>query len=140
MSARALGEQDRRLALVVLVRAQVTAAAEHVVQLVGVARIAGQLPLDLGERVGVDQLAQLFLAEQLAQQVAVERERLCAPLGRGVSSRTCRSRRSSKSSELGNGEADAVSTSTRSSSRVLAGRSSMFFSAGRSNTSCRQLR
>ena len=79
----ALGEQDRRLALVVLVRAQVTAAAEHVVQLVGVARIAGQLPLDLGERVGVDQLTQLFLAEQLAQEVAVERERLCATLGRG---------------------------------------------------------
>ena len=51
-------------------------------QLVGVARVAAELRLDLGERVGVDQLAQLLLAEQLAQQVAVERERLRAPLRR----------------------------------------------------------
>ena len=77
-----LGEQDRGLRLVVLACAQVAAAAEDVVQLVGIARIAGQLPLDLGERIGVDQLAQLLLAEQLAEQVAVERERLRAALGR----------------------------------------------------------
>ncbi len=36
-----------------------------------------------GERAGVDQLAQLLLAEQLAQQVAVERERGGAALGVG---------------------------------------------------------
>ena len=77
-----LGEQDRGLALVVLAGAQVAAAAEDVVQLVGVARVAAKLPLDLGERVGVDQLAQLLLPEQLAQEVAVERERLRAALGR----------------------------------------------------------
>ena len=54
-------------------------------QLVGVARAAAQLLLDLRERVRVDQLAQLLLAEQLAQQIAVERERLRAPLrGRRV--------------------------------------------------------
>ena len=51
-------------------------------ELVGIARVAAQLLLDVGERVRVDQLAQLLLAEQLAQQVAVERERLGAPLGR----------------------------------------------------------
>ena len=67
-----LGQQDRGLRLVVLACAQVATAAENVVQLVGIARIAGKLPLDLGERIGVDQLAQLLLAEQLAEQVAVE--------------------------------------------------------------------
>ena len=36
-----------------------------------------------GERAGVDQLAQLLLAEQLAQQVAVERQRRRAALGGG---------------------------------------------------------
>ena len=36
----ALGEQDRGLALVVLAGAEVAAAAEHVVELVGIARIA----------------------------------------------------------------------------------------------------
>ena len=41
-----------------------------------------QRRLHLGERAGVDQLAQLLLAEQLAQQVAVERERLRTPLRR----------------------------------------------------------
>ena len=39
--------------------------------------------LHLLERVGVEQLPQLLLAEQLAQEVAVERERLRAPLGGG---------------------------------------------------------
>ena len=34
-----------------------------------------QVGLDLGQRVGVDQLAQLLLAEQLREQVAVERQR-----------------------------------------------------------------
>ena len=67
--------------LVVLARAQVAAQAEQVVQLVRFARLAAQLPLDLGERLGIDQFAQLLLAEQLAEQVAVERKRLRAPLG-----------------------------------------------------------
>jgi hypothetical protein len=42
-----------------------------------------QVGLDLIERVGVDEVAQLLLAEQLAQQVAVERQRRGAPLGVG---------------------------------------------------------
>ena len=41
-------------------------------ELIGVARVAAQLRLDLVERVGVEQVAQLLLAEQLAQEVTVE--------------------------------------------------------------------
>ena len=42
-----------------------------------------QLELEVGEDVGVDQLAQLLSAEQITQQVAVERQRCCPPLGEG---------------------------------------------------------
>jgi len=52
------------------------------VELIRVARVTTQLCLDLLECVGVEQVAQLLLAEQLAQQVAVERESLRAPFGR----------------------------------------------------------
>ena len=50
-------------------------------ELVGITWISAKLLLDLGQRVGVDQLTQLFLAEQLTQQVTIERERLSPPLG-----------------------------------------------------------
>ncbi len=40
-----------------------------------------QVGLDRGERARVDQIAQLLLSEQLTQQLAVERQRGCAPLG-----------------------------------------------------------
>ena len=50
-------------------------------ELVRARRRAAQLALDLLERGRVDQVAQLLLAEQLPQQVAVEGERLGAPLG-----------------------------------------------------------
>ena len=71
-----------------LLEREVADAAQHVVQRVdGVrARALGgalQVGLDLLERVRVDQLAQLLLAEQLAQQVAVERQRGGAALGVG---------------------------------------------------------
>ena len=46
-------------------------------QFVRCAWVAAQIPLDLLERSRVDQVAQLFLPEQLAKQVAVERKRLC---------------------------------------------------------------
>ena len=63
----------------------VAAQPQQVVELLGVARQRPQRGLDLGERGRVDQLAQLLLAEQLPQQVAVERERLRTPLrGRRV--------------------------------------------------------
>ena len=63
-----------------LVRAKVAEATEQVVNRVGRARqpLVGQrleLELEVGQGVRVEQLTQLLLAEQLAQQVAVERER-----------------------------------------------------------------
>ncbi len=54
-------------------------------QLVGGARVACELRLDVGESTRVEQVAELLLAEQLAKEVAIERERLRATLGgRGV--------------------------------------------------------
>ena len=69
-----------------LVAREVADAAQHVVQGVGRVR-AGPLgqPLQVGldrlQGTRIDQVAQLLLAEQLAQQVAVEGERGGAPLG-----------------------------------------------------------
>ena len=40
-----------------------------------------QRELQVGQRIGIEQLAQLLLAEQLAQEVAIEREGARAPLG-----------------------------------------------------------
>ncbi len=77
-----LGDEHRRERLVVLAGAKVAATAQHVVQLVGVARAAAELRLHVGERIRVDQLAQLLLPQQLPQQIAVERKCLRAPLGR----------------------------------------------------------
>ncbi len=62
-----------------LVGGQVAHGAQHVVQRVGVGGLgplaqALQVGLHLVQRGGVDQLAQLLLAEQLAQQVAVQRQ------------------------------------------------------------------
>ena len=51
-------------------------------ELVGVPRLGEQRGLDLGQRVRVDELAQLLGAEQLPEQLAVERERLRAALSR----------------------------------------------------------
>ena len=73
-----------------LVERQRTEQPQQVVHLVGVAGApavdqALQLELEVGQDVGVDELAQLLGAEQVAQQVAVERERRGPPLGeRGV--------------------------------------------------------
>ena len=60
--------------------------AEHIVQLVGrpgtsTVGEALQFEFDVGEHAGVEQLTQLFGAEQLAQQVAVERQRRGTTLG-----------------------------------------------------------
>ena len=78
----ALGEQRPGKRRVVLPDPAVAADAQLVVELVGRSGLAAKLPLDLVDRVGVEQVAQLLAAEQLAEQVAVERERLRAPLGR----------------------------------------------------------
>ena len=75
-------------ALARLLGRQVAEAAQHVVQGVafGRARVLGpvlEVRLDLLRARRVDQLAQLLLAEQLAQQVAVERQRGRPALGVG---------------------------------------------------------
>ena len=67
--------------LVELTGDKVASAQEQVVKLVGRAGAPAKLLLDLVHRVAVDEVAQLFLAEQLLEQVAIERERLGAPLG-----------------------------------------------------------
>jgi hypothetical protein len=66
--------------------AQVAEAAQDVGQRVARVRAGAvgavlEVELDLLERAGVDELAQLLLAEQLAQQLAVERQRRRAALG-----------------------------------------------------------
>ena len=71
-----------------LVGRQVADAAQQVVEAVRPPRPRPlrqplEVGLDRGQRPGVDQVAQLLLAQQLAQQVAVERQRLGAPLGGG---------------------------------------------------------
>ena len=78
----ALGEQRVRKRSVEISRPKVAAPPQDVVQLVRIARRASQLSLDLLERTRVDEVAQLLLPEELAEQVAVERERLCPSLGR----------------------------------------------------------
>ena len=65
---------------------EVADLAQHVVQLVGTARPAAvgdtlQLQLDVGEHTGIEQLAQLLGTEQIAQQIAIERQRRGAALG-----------------------------------------------------------
>ena len=80
----------RRVALVTrsvrLLGGQVADVAEQLLERVAVAGLARlgavlELRFDFVERLRVDQFAQLLLAEQLAQQVAVERQRRRPPLG-----------------------------------------------------------
>ena len=80
---------------------------------VGRARLAKQLFLHLVDRLGVEQVAELLLPEQFAQQVAT--------------------------SEEANGDAVGVSTATRSTRRAWRSARSVR-SAGRSKTSCRHSR
>ncbi len=40
-----------------------------------------ELGLDIGHGVGVEEIAQLGIAEELAQLRLIDRERLCAPFG-----------------------------------------------------------
>ena len=65
-----------------LVLGQVPCPAEQVVELVGIARGRAERGLDLLDGARVEQLPELLDPHELAQQVAVERERLRAPLGR----------------------------------------------------------
>ena len=63
--------------------AEVADPAQEVVELVRVPRHGPERALDVGERAGVDEVAELLLAEQLAEELAVERQRLRAALGGG---------------------------------------------------------
>ena len=88
VAQHALRRHRLEAALLRLVGRQVAHRAQHVVHAVGVGgagALAGALEvgLHLLERARVDQLAQLLLAEQLPQQLAVERQRRGAPLGVG---------------------------------------------------------
>ena len=81
----ALGGHARQAASGGLFGGQVAHGAQHVVQRVGVRGLGAlaealQVGLHLVQRGGVDQLAQLLLAEQLAQQVAVQRQGRRTPL------------------------------------------------------------
>ena len=77
----ALGFEHRGVGFVELAGTEVAAQAKQVVQFVGVARLWTKRALDLGHGVGIEEVAQLLLAQQLAQQVTVERQRLRAPFG-----------------------------------------------------------
>ena len=132
--------EHRGVGRVDLVVAEIAAPAQQIVQLVGRARIAGELRLDLGQRVRVEQVAQLLLAEQLAEEVAVERERLRAPLGGGrvvlvhvggdVGEEERRGERRGRR-RLDLDEIELAGLDARAGCR---------FSAGRSKTSCRHSR
>jgi len=81
----ALGGHRVEASLLRLIGGDVADRAQHVVQAVGVgcpgalAR-ALKVRLDLGQRARVDQLAQLVLAQQLAQELAIEGQRRRPPL------------------------------------------------------------
>ena len=67
---------------------QVAHPAQHVAERIRARRArargaALEIVLHLRQRGRVDQLAQLLLAEQLAQKIPVERQRRRAPLGAG---------------------------------------------------------
>src|SRR5439155_11588810 len=75
-------EQRTSKQIIVLAAAAVAAHTQLVVELVRCPRYPAQLALDVLDRVRVEQVAQLLLTEELTQQIAVERERLRAALGR----------------------------------------------------------
>jgi hypothetical protein len=79
----ALALERRGKSLVDLGEPNVATPQEEIVQLVGGSRRPAKLSLHLLERSGVDEVAELLLAQELAQEVAVEGERLRAPLGEG---------------------------------------------------------
>ncbi len=81
-----IGIDARQHAVGDLVAREVAEAAQDVGERVarlgaGAVGAVLEVRLDLVERAGVDELAQLLLAEQLAQEVAVERQRGGTPLG-----------------------------------------------------------
>jgi hypothetical protein len=101
-------------------------------------RPALQLELEVGQRAGVEQLAQLLRAEQVAQQVAVERQRGGPALGQRrvalvhVDGDPAEQQRRAKGEALAGLDADHPDLRRRSVSTSR--------SAGRSNTSLQHSR
>ena len=128
-----------------LVGAQVAQPAQEVVHRVGrprgsVGRQELELQLELGQGVGVEQLAQLLGTQQLAQQVAIEGQRLRPPVDqrrvalvhvRGDVVEHQRAGERRRAARLHADQADLA---------PLEGRARMPCSAGRSNTSWRHSR
>ena len=123
---------------------QVAEPAQQVVDAVERRRlpVVGQrleAQLEVGQRVRVEQLAQLLLAEQLAQQVAVERQRAGPPLGQRRVAVVHVGGDVVEQEAAANGEARTVSTLwTAISRRATPARISR--RAGRSKTSDRHSR
>ena len=72
-----------------LVEAQVAEASEQVGDAIDRSCAAGrrqqlQLELQVGDRFGIDQLAELLAAQQLGQELSVERQRLCPSVRRAA--------------------------------------------------------
>ena len=89
LTAQLVQPRLRRPAQLRLVERQIAHAPQHVVDAVDRVRARAigqplQVRLDGLQRARVDQLAQLLLAEQLAQQLAIQRQRGGAPLGVGL--------------------------------------------------------
>ena len=127
-----------------LVVGQVAEPAQHVVQRVARSRLRAlgavlEVGLDALQRVGVDELAQLLLAEQLAQQVAIQRQRGGAPLGVGRVALVHVGRDVVEQQRRGERRGCAVSTSTSDSSRRVQP-AQQLVSPGRSRTSRRHSR
>ena len=124
---------------------QVADAAQQVVHAVDAARVPvggepGDLALDLGERVGVEQLAQLGRAEQLGQQRGVERRapaRVARPAARRPRTGTCRRSRTAASART----ARRSGSRPRPAAPCAPARSRISpTSPGTSKTSCRHSR
>ena len=89
LAAQLLEPFGRAAAQLRLVEREVADPAQHVVERVDAVRSRAvgeplQVGLDGLQRGRLDQLAQLLLAEQLAQQLAIQRQRGGAPLGVGL--------------------------------------------------------
>src|SRR5262245_49204965 len=60
---------------------QISCTTEHIMKIVRRTRISTQLSFDVLERAWIDQVAELLLPEELAEQVAIERQGLRPSLG-----------------------------------------------------------
>ena len=76
-------EQRLRERYIIFLKSQISPTQKNKVQVICITRLSAQLSLDIRNGVRVEQVAQLLLAQELAQKVAVERQRLRPSLRRG---------------------------------------------------------